>query len=484
MRALRKGLQVVALVGTLMVGIVAVALIVSQTPWFRDWVRRYIVRESKQYLNGELSIGRIGGNLLFGVEVSDIAVDVSGERIVAAKTVEVDYNIFQLLSKSVVLNEIKLVEPALKLERNGQGWNIAHLVKRQQKEADREGPRKPITLESIEIADGRLTIADHVGADGYRLPQQIEDLDLKASYSYEPVHYSVVIDRVSLRSSAPQLALTELAGKLAVREDTLYVEKMSIRTAESSLTIDGVVEQYLKTPVVKVTTTGSVSLPEIGRVFPAAAGYGLHPKFDVKASGPADNLALDLAVQSEAGNVRGQVTADVKAPDFAARGSVQLERLDLAPIIKKPSQRSDITGTADIDLRLASGPASRPLVDRISGAFKFGGPAVTAAGYDARNVRATGSFAAGRITLDAGAAAYGGTGTAKGFIALPAPGRALAFELRGTADGVDLRNLPARLSVPKLATESFGGGVPRGGTGPERQRQRAAEAVDGRGREL
>ena len=146
MRALRKSLQVVALVGTLMVGIVAVALIVSQTPWFRDWVRRYIVRESKQYLNGELSIGRIGGNLLFGVEVSDIAVDVSGERIVAAKAIEVDYSVFQLISKGVVLNEIKLVEPALKLERNGQGWNLAHLVKRQQKEADREGPRRPITL--------------------------------------------------------------------------------------------------------------------------------------------------------------------------------------------------------------------------------------------------------------------------------------------------------------------------------------------------
>ena len=33
---IRRALQVVALVGTLMVGIVAVALIVSQTPWFRD----------------------------------------------------------------------------------------------------------------------------------------------------------------------------------------------------------------------------------------------------------------------------------------------------------------------------------------------------------------------------------------------------------------------------------------------------------------
>ena len=453
MQALRKLLRVVALVGTLLVGIVALALIVSQTPWFRDWVRRYIVRESKQYLNGELSIGRIGGNLLFGVEVSDVAVDVSGERIVAAKAIEVDYSIFQLISKGVILNEIKLVEPALKLERNGQGWNLAQLVKREQKEADREGPRRPITLESIEIADGRLTIADHVGADGYRLPQTIEDLDLKVSYAYEPVHYSVVIDRVSLKSSLPKFALTELAGKLAVRDDNLYVEQMVIRTAESSLTIDGVVEQYLKTPVMKVTTTGTVSLPEIGRVFPAAAEYGLHPKFEVKANGPADNLALDLSVRSEAGNVRGQVTADVKAPDFAAKGTVHLEQLDLAPIVRKPSQRSDITGKADIDLKLVSGPASRPFVDRISGDFKFQGPAVTAAGYAARNVRATGSFAGGRITLDAGAAAYGGTATAKGFIALAAPGRVFAFDLRGAANSVDLRNLPARLGVPKLATD-------------------------------
>src|SRR5688500_570858 len=113
MQALRKLLRVVALVGTLLVGIVALALIVSQTPWFRDWVRRYIVRESKQYLNGELSIGSIGGNLLFGIRVSDIAVDVSGQRMVAVKGLEVDYSLFEIISKGVVLNGIKLVEPRM-----------------------------------------------------------------------------------------------------------------------------------------------------------------------------------------------------------------------------------------------------------------------------------------------------------------------------------------------------------------------------------
>src|ERR671914_481517 len=125
MRALRRLLQVVALVGTLIVGIVAVALIVSQTPWFRDWLRRYIVRESAQYLNGQLSIGGLGGNLFFCVQLSDVAFD------------------------------------------------IARVVKEQRKEADREGPSRPVSLPSIEITDADVTIEDGaVGTSGYRLPER------------------------------------------------------------------------------------------------------------------------------------------------------------------------------------------------------------------------------------------------------------------------------------------------------------------------
>src|SRR5215212_2534601 len=118
MRAIRRLLQVVTFVGTLMVGVLALALIVSQTPWFRDWLRRYIVRESKQYLNGELSIGGLGGNLFFGVQLSDVALDMSGQRVLAVKGLEVDYSVLELISTGIVLNDIKLNQPSVKLERD------------------------------------------------------------------------------------------------------------------------------------------------------------------------------------------------------------------------------------------------------------------------------------------------------------------------------------------------------------------------------
>ena len=453
MRALRRILQVFAIVGTLLVGIVAISLIVSQTPWFRDWLRRYVVRESKQYLNGELSIGSIGGNLFFGVQVNDIALDMSGQRVVAAKQIEVDYSLLEMISKGVVLNEIRLVEPVVRLEKTAEGWNLGQLVKEQAQEADREGPGTPLALESIRIDDGRVLIDDGGGENGLNLPERIEDLDLRASYEYAPVHYSIVVDRANLRASAPQFTLKELTGKIAVRDDNLYVDNLVVQTGESSLTVDGVVENYLQTPVAKVTTTGHVSLPEVGRLVPAAAGYDLHPRFTIAASGPAEALELKLDVQSEAGTVRGDLTADVQAPDLAARGAIELQGLNLAPVLKDPEGRTDVTGRAELDVKVAGEPASAPLTDRMTGTFRFAGPTVMAAGYQASDVEVTGKFAPPRIVLDGRAAAYGGSATARGFIVPPADGRELAFELRGTADDLNLRDLPADTGAPDLTTD-------------------------------
>lgn len=454
MRALRKTLQIVAFVGTLIIGIVAVALITSQTPWFKDWLRRYIVRESKQYLNGELSIGTLGGNLFSGVRMTDVSLNLSGQQIVALKGLEVDYSIAQLISTGVVLDEIKLYQPSVRLERDASGrWNLARLVKEQRKEADREGPMRPISLASIQISDGSASIHDAVGTSGVNLPKQIQDLDIKGSFEYAPVHYSIVLEHLSFRGQQPELTIGQAAGRIGVRDDNIFVEQMSLATPKSSINLEGVIEQYLKTPVLKLTASGNASLPELGRVFPAIAPYELHPEFNVKANGPVEAMKLDLNVRSEAGFVRGELTADLKGPATGARGDVQVERLNLAPLLRDPAQRSDITGHARIDLAVAATPSNAPVIERLSGTYAFTGPRVVAAGYQGRDVRVNGKIAGRHIELDGRAAAYGGTATAKGFIVTPAAaGAPVSFDLHGSANGVNLRNLPASTGAPNVTT--------------------------------
>ncbi|HEY2431973.1 MAG TPA: translocation/assembly module TamB domain-containing protein [Vicinamibacterales bacterium] len=452
---LRRTLQIAAFVGTLVVGVIALALIASQTPWFRDWLRRFVVREAGSYVNGTVSIGSLGGNVFYGIELGDVAIDVNGEHVVTLEHVEIKYSLAELVSTGMTVRRIVVQRPYALLRHDAAGWNVASLVKRQQQEADRQGPGRPLSLPDIEIVDGRLAIDDRAPSPLYRLPSRIDGLNAKGGFAYEPVHYSVTLDRVGFNGHAPDLTVTALSGRVGTRDDDLHVETLFLQTAQSSATIDGVVRNYLATPSLQVSLSAPrVSVPELAGVLPPVKGYDLHGKLDLKATGPDNDLQLAVNVASEAGAIHGTLRGDAQAPDFALRGDVSAEHLDLAPLLQDPSRTSDITGAAKLDVRLASNPASAPLIDRVRGTVTFDGPRVVAEGYTTTGVHLSAQAQGRRVNLDARANAYGGRASVKGAVTVPsATGEPLAFDVTGQASHVDLAGLPRATGAPRVRTD-------------------------------
>jgi len=119
---MRRTLQIIALIGTIVVGIVALALIASQTSWFRDWLRRFAVREAGNYVNGTVSIGSLGGNLFYGVQLGDVAIDVNGEHVITLKQVEIKYSLSERpkadkkLLVGGMLNTLSDIEVSLRVD--------------------------------------------------------------------------------------------------------------------------------------------------------------------------------------------------------------------------------------------------------------------------------------------------------------------------------------------------------------------------------
>src|ERR687897_1242365 len=93
----RRSLQIVAFICTLVVGVASMAVIVTQTTWFKEWLRGFIVRQAEDYVNGRLSIGRLDGNLFFGVDLEDVDVTMNGETVVNIKDVGLDYSVLSFL---------------------------------------------------------------------------------------------------------------------------------------------------------------------------------------------------------------------------------------------------------------------------------------------------------------------------------------------------------------------------------------------------
>src|SRR5437763_1053864 len=146
---MRRLFQVVAFICTLVVGAASMAVIITQTTWFKDWLRGFVVRQAEGYVNGRLSIGRLDGNLFFGVKLEDVGIVMEGKPILQLKDVKVDYNGFSFLSGDVVLDSIHLNKPVFHLEETDHGWNILNLIR----------ARTPETPSGRAIAIGDLGIS-------------------------------------------------------------------------------------------------------------------------------------------------------------------------------------------------------------------------------------------------------------------------------------------------------------------------------------
>ncbi len=450
MRLARRIVHALLLVLTLVVGATAAAIIVSQTAWFKNWLRGYIVAEANNYLNGQLSIERLGGNLFFGVELENVAVSMDGSEVVAVEDLGVDYNVFQLIAKGLSVDNIRLNKPTIYLRRDGDTWSIAKLVKKQEQEADREGPQFPIAIDDIGISDATVVIDGAVGTSGVDVPDRIDRIDAKLAFKYEPVRYSIEISHVSFRASQPAIALNALSGGISVKDDTLFIDKLALRTAESSVLVDGAVQQYLTTPQLNLQlSSDKLSIPEIARVVSSLQGIALQPAFELKLNGPLDRLGVDMNVRSSAGQVTGQLVADVQSPGQAVRGDLHVRHLDLAPLLKDPGQRSDLTADLHADVTAAS----LSDIASLKGTASLRAPRVAAAGYTAENVAADAVIDGRRVTLDAKANAYGAGATARGLVTIPAAGDPLSFDLRGRASHLDVSKLPRSLNAPPARTD-------------------------------
>ncbi|HEY8551765.1 MAG TPA: translocation/assembly module TamB domain-containing protein [Vicinamibacterales bacterium] len=441
----RRIARVAAFLGAFLAGMLILAILATQTSWFKDWLRRYVTREAANYLNGELSIDRLSGNLFTGLELEGIRLTSRGDTVVAVKDLQLDYNLVDLITTGIVLDEVRINGPVLQLRRTAEGWNIARLVKEQAQEADREGPARPIRIGAIGITDGRIDVVDET-TESSPIPRRIDRIDAKAAFEYEPVDFTLDLDHLSFRADAPALALNSLSGRISARGRDLHLDRLAVRTAESSMQLDAVVRDYPGTPGVEARFGADrLTLRELGPWVPALARSPLQPTVEAKASGPLGDLRAELTVASDAGNVRAEIRADADDSPLRAAGTLAVERARLERALETLPP-TDVTARAAFDVAVDDR-------QQIDGRVQVSSPGAVVRGYRVDALEASAALSGGTAKVEATARAYGAVATAKGTVQPPLGGAPLAAEVTGTLRDLNVRRLPAALELPRLATD-------------------------------
>lgn len=431
--------------------IVGIALAGIETEWGRNQIRQLIVRQANQYLAATLEIGRLQGSLLRGIELGDVRISQNGQTLVAIDDVSLSYSIRELFDRGTIIRRIRLARPRIVAEKLADGrWNLGALVKRDASSGRQRGPRRPILIRSIEVSDGSVAVHAPLRLGFAKLPTQVEDLDLNVSFSYDPVLWRLDIQHASWLGRAPDMSMRKLSGGVQQSGEGWTFENLFIETPKSRLTVDGVLDRRVSPSVLSLNVkAGRFGFQEWAGAVGVLRNIAIDAEFEAALTGPAKRLNTTLALRSNGGHLAGTFVIDTTSPGWRAEGEVRLERLNLAPWLSRPEDRSDISGRVSFDIRMP------PDARFPRGAYAFDGSHAAYRLYEGDDVKARGHITPTEVRIAEGTAtAYGANiRLESGSIGVGTPYR---FTFVGIADGVDLRQLPPNVPVPHVeSTLSF-----------------------------
>jgi hypothetical protein len=436
-RALRRLSGYVAIALLSLVILLGAGVAVTQTSWFKNWLRQKAVSQAAQFLNGELTITRLGGNIFTGVVLDGVALRHEGQTAVSMDRLTVNYSIVTMISDGVIIDSMTLDNPTILLRRDDAGWNFNRFVKTRRNTGGRGAP--PITMRAIVMNNGHVMVTDRG-----RLIEDATRLNTRFRFAYEKPGVAISIEQLS--AHLRQTALRSLAADLRFDRGSIHARDVALETDRSKLvttiTYSGPRERLLDIRL----DAERLSLPEIGSYFRPLANIRLEPSVELTANGTLDALEMDVDVVTSAGTARGPLVGHFGAGPKSLRGRLDVSHVDMAPILNRAEWKTRVTGQADFTWTFR--PAE---ID-----FKFAGPHVEGFGYRAADVRAEGVYEPQRLRFDASGAAYGARATTRAVFYFRTPARPLTYRLEGTFRNLDMRQLPERLSMPKLETQAAG----------------------------
>lgn len=315
-------LGILAFVAILLIFLV-VMVKVFVTP---ERVKAVVLPLAEQSLHRSITLGEVKVGLFSGIELHDLAVGEpeGGEPFVAADRVLLRFQWLPLLSKQVVIDEVALERPLIRLIRHADGsFNISDLLAPKPAGApsgkageDKGGEPLSVLVTVAKIHGGRLVLVDRQIA----ATSELTELELDAS---------------------------------GISRDGTVPVKLSARLQGASLKVDGAVRPLQKHGKVNIDLQGLDAL-------------AFEPYFRGKVPGKLSRLLLDL---------KGEF--DLQGRVVTARGKLAGRELNLFLLAVPTAPLQNATVNADYDVSL---DLERDCLDIASLAVDFNGLAAQLGG--------------------------------------------------------------------------------------------------------
>ena len=290
LRRLRRAVYVTAVV----VAVVTVSLLgVSQTAWFRDWLRRDLIVRAERLLDARVSIRRVGGDLITGITLDGVRLEQAGAPVITIDQVRVTYRVLTLRKSHIVLDQVALLRPVVTARQTPEGWTFARLVKPRVKPTG-AARRSIFAIDALRLFDARVIVEPLAPAR----PTHVDDLDALLAVSTGPAGARVEMRALSLTLTDRALRIGRAVGTLERHGEVVSMTNMRLDLTRSHLQRR---RQRARRPHGPGAGVGGqlrgVRLRRDGATDPVGAGAAdVQATFSATVRGPLSRLATTIDV--------------------------------------------------------------------------------------------------------------------------------------------------------------------------------------------
>lgn len=283
----------------ILTAVIVLALGIIQTEYFKEKLVSIIKNKAPEYVNGDLTIGRIEGDFFTRIILKDVLLLDKADTIFYIPQLEASYNLLPVFHRRLVIENFKISNPSVNLRQiNDSVWNVQQIMKPAKEAVDSVSQSKPFDVElgSVVIANGGINIH----SPDTIIPKQLRKINLKSSFSMENNLTTVQMDSFSLLTVHPDLEIKKMAFNLKQTPELIRISNLFLSTPKNQ--VEGKIEYYTdkKKKSIVILKTTPFHLDEFN-YYLAGFKTPAHPVFNLEGSMQNDSVIalMDLSDQKE-----------------------------------------------------------------------------------------------------------------------------------------------------------------------------------------
>ncbi len=313
---------------SLVIGAIAALLLIlgaiSQTRFFKTWLRNQLIIAGKESINGELHLGRIDGNLFTRFAVDEIFILQNADTILAVPRLEVALHPLPLLRRELHLSTVFLHAPRLLTKQREDGsLNISRLLRETE---GRPSAAWRVYLGKFSLDEARI---EYIGLDTLQqaIPRVTKIRRAEVSGEFVDDRLALSVENFQLETYFPGLEVKSMTAEIGASGDSLRLNNLKMATANSQLTGD-IAVQSLKNADFQINLAiAPLLLDELHPFVPALKASG---EMSGRVNATRSLGALHVDAEIEYKNSTADLLANLDEADSTYSIEGVVRQLDLA----------------------------------------------------------------------------------------------------------------------------------------------------------